>query len=413
MEKQTLIKVVFIIIFFIAGFSVEFIYRNPLYEKSVTIAETLQDKFKFSITFFKIYTWIGVIEYAYFFLILLFFPISYCFTYFLNLIVAVHICNYTKLLYGQGRPFLRKDAINKNILMDAVERGYGNPSGHSFQSTSNLLGLAQVVIDFWELGPISSTIIYIITAILIFLVNFSRVILGVHSINQTILGDTYGFIVFFVIFKIIQPHLKKSKDFFEIFLKIKFHVINGICFLLIIGYIILGAIVCNRDDNEDYKELKNKLIDKYESPENKILNRDAIYKCFSIIAYFGMSLGMTVLSCFVKKNLYAQYESVNNYKTNSKKKWYIYLPIRFLCIGVSYIPYIAVKIRPGNMNIYLLYIIGSCIPNLILGFLFFGPNFIINITLEGYNIINSDIKNNIDDGDYEYRLEDNDEDNLI
>ena len=89
-------KVIFITIFFISTFTGEFFYRDPLFDNSVSIAKTLQDKLSFSIIPYKYFTLISIIDFFWLFLVFLFFPIIYYYTFFLNIIMEIHICNYVK-----------------------------------------------------------------------------------------------------------------------------------------------------------------------------------------------------------------------------------------------------------------------------------------------------------------------------
>jgi membrane-associated phospholipid phosphatase len=204
--KEKKFHLIFITIFFVLGFTIEFFYRKPLFENSVQIAKSVQDSLKPSTAFFKYWAYLGVIEFFLALVFFFFFPISYCFTFFLNMIISVHLCNFAKLVYSQGRPFL----LDKVVYI-TCEPGYGNPSGHSFQFTSNLLAFVQMFIDLFKLSKKYSIIIYIISAIFILSINFSRIILGVHSLNQVIFGDTLGFTVYFIIFHILEPHKRDVK----------------------------------------------------------------------------------------------------------------------------------------------------------------------------------------------------------
>ena len=71
--QKTIIKIVFITLFFIATFTGEFFYRDPLFNNSVLIAKTLQDKLSFAITPLKIYTYLGIQTFMWVFIIFLFF----------------------------------------------------------------------------------------------------------------------------------------------------------------------------------------------------------------------------------------------------------------------------------------------------------------------------------------------------
>ena len=109
--KEKKFHLIFITIFFALGFTIEFFYRKPLFENSVQIAKSVQDSLFSSTTFFKYWAYLGVIEFFLASIFFFFFPISYCFTFFLNMIISVHLCNFAKLVYSQGRPFLLINTI--------------------------------------------------------------------------------------------------------------------------------------------------------------------------------------------------------------------------------------------------------------------------------------------------------------
>ena len=412
-NKAQLIKIIFISVFTIVTIGVEFAYRRPLFDHSVKIAKSVQAKFDFSIKFFDIYTWIGVIDYyCYIPLVFLFCPISYSYTFFIACILSTHFCNYTKMIYGEGRPYLKKEAfIGKTsvILKTGAERGYGNPSGHSFQCTIIFLGLSQMLIDYFKLNKVKSLILYIISAIIIVLVNFSRVLLGVHSVNQVIFGDCLGFILFFIIYIIFQPHLKEPKQFYETFLKAKFHIINTICLVIAIIYLIVGAVICEQQREKDpyYIELKEKLKIMENYNELKILTPNSVSKCLDIMAYIGANCGILTLAYFTRKRLGSKYEELNIYNRNTGKPYIYCLLIRLIFLGISYLPYLLVKFSPKVSNAYIHYICFNAIPMFFLGLLIFGPNIILILILK---FANKDINILAKFSDDEYHLGFNDDD---
>ena len=373
--KENKTKIIFITSFFSVGFIVEFFYRKPLFDNSVEIAQAVQDSMPSSTTFFKYWAYLGVIEFYYAIIIFLFFPISYCFTFFCNMIISVHLCNFSKLVYSQGRPFLLD-----RIVYITCEAGYGNPSGHSFQSTSNLLAFATMFMDLFKMDKKYCVIIYIICAILILSINFSRIILGVHSINQVIFGDTLGFTVYFIIVQIIQPHKIDIKKFYEIFLNCKFHIFNGIFILINTISFIIAAVANNELESENYEILKQKLIEICHSKENGMLARDAKSKVLFIMGYYGMIYGMTLLTYFVKHRYSGKYQELNYYYKNTKAKWYTKYCVRFLLIAISYVPLISNYSSKGG-DIYVIYILASAFPFFLYGFMLFGINYTLLILL--------------------------------
>lgn len=380
--SENKIKLIFILTFFTIGFCVEFAYRKPLFDNSVKIAESVQEPFSKSITFWKYWAYFGVGEFVLAAIIFLFFPISYCFTFFANMIITVHLCNYAKLIYSQGRPYLLDDTVYK-----ACEAGYGNPSGHSFQFTANLLAFAQMFIDLFKLKKIYSIIIYVICGILILSINFSRIVLGVHSINQVIFGDTLGFTVYFIICQIIKPHNIELKKFFEVFLTMKFHIIHVIAFIINMVSIVIGGIVNDKMESEEYEKLKEKIEEICGSAENAMLSRDSITKALYITAYYGMICGMTLLIYFVKNRYHQNYNELNYYYRNSKYKWYATYTTRLLFTAICYIPFLSIYSKKG-VNIYLIYVIGSAFPMFVFGFMLFSINYILSII---FLLANSDI----------------------
>lgn len=383
--KQKKNHLIFIIIFFSVGFILEFFYRKPLFENSVEIAKAVQDKMFSSTTFFKYWAYLGVIEFFISIIFFIFFPISYCFTFFLNMILSVHLCSFAKLVYSQGRPFL----LDK-IVYITCEPGYGNPSGHSFQFTSNLLAFVQMFIDLFKLSKKYSIIIYIISAILILSINFSRIILGVHSLNQVIFGDTLGFTVYFIIFHILEPHKRDIKKFYNIFLNKKFHIFNAITLIISAISFAIVSYTNNKYDSEDYEILKQKIIEICGKVENEMLSRDAKSKILYIFAYYGMIYGMTLLTYYVKNKYSEKYEELNYYYKNTKQNKFIIYLTRILFTLIGYSPYACVFTNK-NINIYIIYILGSAFPMFLYGFVLFSFNYILTIM---FNLANVELYTN-------------------
>ena len=71
---------------------------------------------------------------------------------------------------------------------------------------------------------------------------------------------------------------------------------------------------------------------------------------------------------------------LNYYYRNTKSKWYIKYGSRILFTGICYIPQISIYTNK-NINIYVIYVLGSAFPMFIYGFMLFSINYILTIEL--------------------------------
>ena len=378
--KEKKKHLIFITIFFSVGFTIEFFYRKPLFQNSVEIAKAVQDKMSSSTIFFKYWAYLGVMEFIISIIFFIFFPISYCFTFFLNMILSSHLCSFAKLVYSQGRPFL----LDKKVFI-TCESGYGNPSGHSFQCTSNLLAFVQMFIDLFQLNKKYTIIIYIICALFILSINFSRIILGVHSINQVIYGDTLGFTVYFIIVHIIEPHKKDINKFFNFFLNIKFNIFNIITLIINAISFAIVSYINDKIESKEYEELKKKIMEICGKNENEMLSRDAKTKMLYIFAYYGMIYGITLLTYFVKNNYHEKYQELNYYYKNTRANKFIIYSTRIFFTIIGYCPLICIIINK-DIDIYFIYVLESAFPMFLFGFILFSINYILTILLNLANV---------------------------
>jgi membrane-associated phospholipid phosphatase len=100
--------------------------------------------------------------------------------------VLLILMNVTKLLYADPRPYW----VNPDIIVGSCSRNYGNPSGHS----STVMGMSLVMwLDLCQSYSNRNKCLFLIPAILIPLTTgYSRLILGVHSLDQILYGLLLG-----------------------------------------------------------------------------------------------------------------------------------------------------------------------------------------------------------------------------
>ena len=206
----------------------ERMYRKQSFDYSVKVIESIHKENKKDSTLFSFATFISdlltentVIVLSV--LIFSFFNIKKS-VYFIFIAINQEVFNdFLKIIYQSPRPLWMSESIHSLYC----EKGYGNPSGHAMGSTIIALALYEVVVgqnrlfknkNLWKMG------FFIFTLLLILFISVSRVILGVHSINQIVYGVLLGFFFYFVftyyVFNNNLNRIGKEEDynFFDVLL---------------------------------------------------------------------------------------------------------------------------------------------------------------------------------------------------
>jgi len=301
---------VIIIILSIITIISEIMYRDALFEFSLDFEEEWQENSpKQIIKFFKIITKFGG-EYLMampILFILCFFSLIESSIYVFGLIFVLHFHSMMKIWYGDIRPFWK----NKDLFQDICDGGFGNPSGHSISSTYLYLMLFIYLSQTKLLYKryIIQTLLFLILLIWIVLIILSRLILGIHSINQVIYGSTLGLIVVLlisVVFKLHQMPVIYYKKFFKE--KIYISIIFSLILFLSIFSIISNFVFDNKSEIRKYEKVLNEKCQ--DLPEYRKFNLDGLFGSFIIFGLLGMYSGQIVFWYLID----------NNYKNNKKKK---------------------------------------------------------------------------------------------
>ena len=116
-----------------------------------------------------------------------------------------------KLIYSEPRPYMS----NPLIRLSECSVEYGNPSGHSlicaFYFFTIIWLYDQNIAIILENGRLNYRRLglIIITILSILLVAFSRVYLGVHSLNQVVLGIIYGIFTMVLYTQFLAPYFQQ------------------------------------------------------------------------------------------------------------------------------------------------------------------------------------------------------------
>ena len=303
---------IIIIIISIILFIIEFFYRDPLFKYSLDFEKNWQENAtKETITTFKIFTKIGG-EYLMavpVIIVLWFFTLIKSYVYLMGFIFCLQFHSMMKIWYGNKRPFWQDPSLYKGIC----DGGFGNPSGHSITTSFLYLSLffyytqAKVTRDKYK--------ILIIILFWILMILLSRIILGMHSVNQIIYGTSLGLIIssfIFIVFKIHQLPVSIYKKFFRE-KKYKYIILSILCVFIIIT--ISNVFIFNKEfDYDKYNDILDKLCEK-KVPKYRRFNLDGLFGSITILALLGMYLGQIVFWYLIEnKYKFNEVNYMNNIK---------------------------------------------------------------------------------------------------
>ena len=362
--KQEIIN---ILIFLFLAITFEFLFEEILFRKSIPFEKMLQTNYKSLIPFFKKVTKIGgVIGHAIVYMItFLQFPLIYIYNYSLMLVYTPYLTSITKIIHGDGRPF-----FEDNSLFQACSGGFGNPSGHSLCSTGCYLAFAKLFIDYYNFKNIKKILIYSCAILVIIFINFSRLILGLHAIDQVIYGDIYGFLLYYLLFHVLHLNERDSKEFFENFLDVKYAIKQGVFWCLCFLTLIFCWNVFPLIDNSvliKYEQIVYRLCPNF--PKYDLLTNEIIFEALTIFAYLGMYAGLYMLSSLCSEKYPNKYDEINYFSKNNKNVF-----SKYILLGCNMFPFILFWIIPTDAELKFFYSLKVAIPLMVFTFLSFGFN---------------------------------------
>ena len=372
----------------------EIIYKDSLFKYSLTYEQNLQNSLsQKSLEFFKLMSLLGggiLIGLGLFF-ILCYYTLIKTILLCIGLILMVYLHDLMKLIYNDPRPFW----LNTILFQGKCETSYGNPSGHSLISFYFFLSFGYYLskINYIKSNKIYKSIIYFTAFILATLIAFSRLALGVHSLDQVLYGSLIG-IIFFIIFtfsfKFYDMPLKHYLKYYRVRNYINI-CISLLIFLLIIPFILYYLIDVNKDKKK-YELVMSKRCSNLE--EYKFYSYNCLVESLIILLICGIYLGQFIFWNLILNNKNRLYEdnknnpnynknddyltleeSINNWNNqlNNIFKNGITLIKAFCIILIMLIPGLFYILIPGNNTFGTILIFKIGLPLFLIGFLSFGP----------------------------------------
>ena len=386
----------------------EIFFRNPLWKKSLIIEEDIQNFMggrpdSTGIKFFKYFSDIAgiyLVGFCYI-IVFLFFTIVETFVYGFGVIFVIYLHAVMKIWYANSRPFLEKFILYQGVC----DGGYGNPSGHSIISVYGYLTFLYFILKSKNINNkiFVKIILSIIFIIWIILVPFSRIVLGVHSLNQVVYGSLLG-IWLFLFFSFVIKFDEMPANIYKKLFKEKFYIIFFVSFYIIcLALAFISRYVININQNFD---LLNEKVDVNckQIKQYKRLHNGSLHDSLIIVGSIGLYCGQC-LFWFLIDNKYKKDANKNDEKNDKNlrkntnndlntdyfivdeliNKWIFFRSQTcshwwniFKLIGVliiCFIPIVMYLFIPKNIDVGLILTFRIAVPLFIASFLFFSFGF--------------------------------------
>ena len=357
MEERTcsIIKVTCLLCFVITVALTERLYNKSLFQYSLDYIINLQNSTPgFFITFLNVVSYSCNFEVIFPIIIIIF---NFCslkitFLLFNVLFLSLFVTGIMKLVFLDARPFW----INANITFFKSEVDYGNPSGHSMFAFSFYLILFQIIYDkYVNDKDLLYKISYWISVIsFLFLIAFSRLAGGVHSINQVLFGSLVGVTIFFAFYFILGIQNYNSEEFLAKFQQGNYYTLWYI--LKYLAGVVKSVIVfyIHKFDNTKWEANLKKICPNWSNISDlmKFQNFDLgltilIFSCIGMIS--GIFIMMEIMNLRSPNSDLVRLEAMNNW-TDTKFSYKIYrvilslifcviiiLPIYLITLQIPYV----------------------------------------------------------------------------
>lgn len=355
-------KIIFICVYFAVVIGTEFSYRNPLFEESITIEEDIQsgyDKDDFFFEYWKLISELGTAKVTLTIFVCVFFfcPLNFSTVILQVISYASYTTNVLKMIYKSHRPYWHSDKI-----IPPCNSGYGNPSGHSMTSVSFYLTLSHLLTNYQyfevsKYGNVVKVIVFVVLMCIAFLVMFSRIVLGAHSINQVIYGGLMGLGIYFIEIHILSYHKYTPKRFINFF-KGKINLI--VYFSLHLCMLLISLIVFLTWSDETTDEIKKSIFNGIKCKIKKdylMFQNDGFYQSLSLCGLIGMHLGILLLFFLLERKGFSLNSNIISWNYSSVLNYFKRLPI-ILISGVGILFYFLI---PGKWSLALIFIFKSMV----------------------------------------------------
>lgn len=284
----------FLILVFII-FITEPYYRQPLFDYSVELIETIQgpesNKNYKLMRIAEVFSFLGnsgtfipII-----FLVYNFANIYKTYVLFMTLLFTAMEISLLKMIITSPRPYM----INPKIIPSSCEGGWGNPSGHSLASTAFYLTLWHIIFDCNQLRKNLKAKFTALVFIVLFILTimFSRVVVGAHSLNQILYGGLLGFGLYFFLFYVLLIDTNDSSQLVKI-MEIRNLIYLGINSLILLFAGLIYYLNTDKANIDLYNDKINQIEICRDISINKRLQNEGIVTFAVFLGNIGAFIGL-------------------------------------------------------------------------------------------------------------------------
>ena len=384
-QNNTLIKFIILLLFVIASVVGELFYRQPLFDESIDFElKWRQNAWGFTKTSYNIITNLGG-EYGlilYLIIIYFFFPLTKSFCFMIGVIACTYLDNIMKLWYHDPRPFWEESKLHSNC-----DGGFGNPSGHSFISTFTYLGVYKLLS---QTKIVSKNIwvemtLFVFCVLMIIGIVLSRVILGMHSLDQVFYGCSLGLAVYFLLFHILYMQNMKVETFTKLFTSVQnLIIITAIFFISLLSLLLSYFLIDFTAVTDKYKEsLSTSCPQYFDNKQYRRFQNDGFFGGLTLFCLMGAYYGQY----FLWYKMHSQYgenrdELINKWVYNREGVYKSGINI-FKVIGILIVCALpmAIYFLISSTNLAVIFIFKVSLPFFVTLFLLYGPGLYLMISL--------------------------------
>jgi len=356
----------------VLGMALEAILRENLYSFGINIIEKIQYNINENYLMISLLRVLSFMATKDCLIILIFLTFNYFDMY--TTLIVVEVCGCCsigtglfKLIYKNPRPFFHEEWVK---VYDC-ETGYGNPSGHSIVVVSTYLTFWKIFKLKYHINPKLRKYLFALLCTFIFSVLFSRLALGVHSLNQIFLGSFIGYQIYSLIFYVLNINLDLE---LEIKSLINYHYLN-IMAAVMTSLLLFGFVVFNF-----FPLSMNLDVDKYLQRILETCPGTPYSKVFDYEAYFMLSSCSILLGAYygiyydIKVNLKSSDEwvQINTGKFLWNKTSVFKSFIRILVMAsVLIVPFLLTVFISSHAHTNIIFILKNLVPYFVISFCLF------------------------------------------